>query len=81
MLGSYADAEDIIQDAFLRFDTSLETANVRDDRRFLRAIVTRLCLDRLRSAQQRRVEYIGPWLPEFVVADSNEPAADIAFSG
>jgi RNA polymerase sigma-70 factor, ECF subfamily len=63
MLGSAADAEDIVQDAYLR----ARTAN-RDDLRSLRAylvtIVTRLCLDELKSARARRETYVGPWLPE-----------------
>lgn len=69
MLGSVADAEDAVQDAFLRWlDADRDT--VREPGAFLRQTVTRLCLDRLKSAQHRRETYIGPWLPEPVV----EPA-------
>ncbi|WP_342360318.1 sigma-70 family RNA polymerase sigma factor [Terrarubrum flagellatum] len=74
MLGSVADAEDVAQDAFLRW---LETdrAAVRDPEAFLTRVVTRLCLDQLKSARSRRETYIGPWLPEPVV-ESSEDAVD-----
>ena len=55
-----------MQDAYLRF-TSTDRAAVRDVKAFLVTIVTRLALDRLKSAQKRREEYIGPWLPEPVL--------------
>lgn len=64
MLGSYGDAEDVVQDAYLRWRGAVETARVGDDAALLRTIVTRLCLDRLRSARARREVYVGPWLPD-----------------
>ncbi len=72
MLGSVADAEDVVQEAFLRwFDA--DRTSVREPEAFLRRIVTRLCLDQLKSARRRRETYIGPWLPEPVVeADQDE---------
>lgn len=63
MTGSLADAEDILQEAFLRF-RNCDLAEVRDPRAFLSRMVTRLCLDQLKSARVRREEYLGPWLPE-----------------
>jgi len=66
MLGSVADAEDVVQDAFLRWLDADRDA-VREPAAFLRRIVTRLCLDRLKSARHKRETYIGPWLPEPVV--------------
>jgi len=63
MLGSLADAEDIVQDAFLRWHTTDRTA-VRQPEGFLVRVVTRLCLDQLKSARRRRETYVGPWLPE-----------------
>jgi RNA polymerase sigma-70 factor (ECF subfamily) len=66
MLGSVADAEDAVQDAFLRWLDADRNA-VREPEAFLRRTVTRLCLDRLKSARHRRETYIGPWLPEPVV--------------
>lgn len=66
MLGSVAEAEDVVQDAFLRWlDT--DRAAVREPEAFLRRIVTRLCLDVMKSAQRRRETYVGPWLPEPLV--------------
>ena len=74
MLGSVADAEDVVQEAFLRWlDTNRDA--VREPEAFLRRIVTRLCLDHLKSAQHRREVYVGPWLPEPVI-DSSEAEID-----
>ncbi|HUR82134.1 MAG TPA: RNA polymerase sigma-70 factor [Thermoanaerobaculia bacterium] len=63
MTGSAADAEDLVQDAYVRF-ASTDRDVVRDVKAFLVTILTRLALDRLKSAQKQREEYIGPWLPE-----------------
>ncbi|HEV7242519.1 MAG TPA: RNA polymerase sigma-70 factor [Thermoanaerobaculia bacterium] len=63
MTGSAADAEDLVQDAYVRY-ASTDTDVVRDVKAFLVTILTRLALDRLKSAQKKREEYIGPWLPE-----------------
>lgn len=71
MLGSIAEAEDIAQDAFLRW-LSADTAEILEPRAYLARIVSRLCLDRMKSARARRETYIGTWLPEPVV----EPAAE-----
>ncbi|MEA2464817.1 MAG: hypothetical protein QOJ98_2564, partial [Acidobacteriota bacterium] len=64
MTGSAADAEDLVQDAYVRF-ASIQCANardvVRDVKAFLVTILTRLALDKLKSAQKQREEYIGPW--------------------
>jgi len=73
MLGSVADAEDVIQDAFLRW-LDVDRNAVREPEAFLRRVVTRLCLDRLKSARHRRETYVGTWLPEPVVeSDEDEP--------
>ena len=66
MLGSMADAEDVVQDAWLRWADADRQA-VRVPEAFLRRVVTRLCLDQLKSARVRREEYVGPWLPDPVV--------------
>jgi len=66
MLGSASDAEDVVQDAWLRARQD-ERADVRSPRAYLTTIVTRLCIDYLRSAERTRMEYPGPWLPEPVV--------------
>lgn len=66
MLGSASEAEDVLQDAWLRYSQA-DTATIRSPRAFATTIVTRLCLDRLKSARATREEYIGPWLPEPVL--------------
>jgi RNA polymerase sigma-70 factor (ECF subfamily) len=63
MTGSAADAEDLVQDAYVRY-ASADREIVRDVKAFLVTILTRLALDKLKSAQKQREEYIGPWLPE-----------------
>jgi RNA polymerase sigma-70 factor (ECF subfamily) len=71
MLGSMAEAEDIAQEAFLRWLGSDRSA-VREPAAFLTRIVTRLCLDQLKSARVTRETYIGPWLPEPIVMPESE---------
>jgi RNA polymerase sigma factor (sigma-70 family) len=68
MLGSSADGEDVVQEAFLRWHEEDRSA-VRQPAAFLTTIVRRLAIDRLRPAERRRVEYVGPWLPEPLVSD------------
>jgi RNA polymerase sigma-70 factor, ECF subfamily len=76
MLGSIADAEDVVQEAFLRWlDTDRDA--VREPEAFLRRVVTRLCLDLLKSAQRRRESYVGPWLPEPVVEGTDDEIDDV----
>lgn len=70
MLGSIADAEDVVQDALLRWLVA-DRESIREPEAFLRRIVTRLCLDQLKSARLRRETYIGPWLPEPIVEDAD----------
>jgi RNA polymerase sigma-70 factor (ECF subfamily) len=76
MLGSVADAEDMVQEAFLRWLDADRDA-VREPAAFLRRVVTRLCLDHLKSARHRRETYIGPWLPEPVVEAAEDESDDI----
>jgi len=71
MLGSVADAEDVVQDAFLRW-MAADRAAIHEPEAFLRRVVTRLCLDQLKSARARRETYVGPWLPEPVVEEEEE---------
>jgi RNA polymerase sigma-70 factor (ECF subfamily) len=63
MLGSVAEAEDAVQDAYLRWHDT-DRATVEDARAFLMTTTTRICLDVLKSARVRREEYVGPWLPD-----------------
>ena len=73
MLGSRADAEDVVQDAWLRW-RQVETASIEDGAAFLNRVVTRLCLDRLKSARARREVYVGEWLPEPLVEEDFDAA-------
>jgi len=76
MLGTRADADDVVQEAFLRWtgsDRSADRSDVRSPQAFLSTIVTRLAIDRRRQIEARKEEYVGPWLPEPVVEwDPNE---------
>jgi RNA polymerase sigma-70 factor (ECF subfamily) len=70
MLGSRAEAEDIVQEAWLRW-AEVDEAEVLNDGAFLTRLVTNLCLDQLRSAAARRVQYVGVWLPEPLLEDED----------
>jgi RNA polymerase sigma-70 factor (ECF subfamily) len=74
MLGSVAEAEDVVQDAFLRW-REVDAAAIAEPRAYLARVVSRLCLDRLKAARTKREEYLGTWLPEPLVA---EPAQTLA---
>jgi RNA polymerase sigma-70 factor (TIGR02957 family) len=87
MLGSATDAEDVVQDTWLRWDAigGDARADVRDPRAFLVRMVTRKALDRLRSNARRREEYVGEWLPEPLltapdVADDVELAESVSMA-
>lgn len=74
MLGSASDAEDVLQDAWLRC-SDVDPSTIRSPKAFATTIVTRLCLDRLKSARATRETYLGPWLPEPVLtSDVDSPA-------
>ena len=75
MLGSVADAEDIVQDSWLRW-LATDRASVREPAAFLRTVVTRLCLNELKSARRRRESYVGSWLPEPIFDPEDGDAAD-----
>ncbi|WP_248839506.1 sigma-70 family RNA polymerase sigma factor [Frankia sp. AgKG'84/4] len=90
LLGSLADAEDAVQEAWLRLER-VDADEIVDLRAWLTVVVSRLCLDQLRSARGRREGYVGPWLPEPLVAglgdggaaggasvDAGAPVADAA---
>lgn len=63
LLGSATDADDVLQEAFLRWDRA-RPDEIQSVRAFLATVVVRLCMDQLRSARARREVYVGPWLPE-----------------
>lgn len=77
MLGSVAEAEDIVQEALLRLHRALDQGQpISSPRAYLATVATRLALDELRSARARREQYVGEWLPEPIVTDPDEdPAA------
>jgi RNA polymerase sigma-70 factor (ECF subfamily) len=76
MLGSLADAEDVVQDAFVRW-LGTDRDAVREPEAFLRRVVTRLCLDFLKSARHQRETYVGTWLPEPIVEAEDEETDNV----
>ncbi len=86
MLGSRADAEDILQDAYLKI-SQLDQQEIRNAEAFLVTMITRMCLDQQKSARARREVYVGPWLPEPILDaeqispdSANELADDLSFA-
>lgn len=74
MTSSVMDAEDAVQEAWLRYERASENGEpIQNPAAFLTTVVTRLCIDRLRSAAKRRESYVGPWLPEPILTD-RDPA-------
>lgn len=71
MLGSAAEADDVLQETFLRWSARTQR-DVDSPRGFLTTVLVRLCLDQLKSARARREEYVGPWLPEPIVDTTPE---------
>lgn len=79
MLGSASEADDVLQEAFLKYAGRAERG-VESPRALLTTIVVRLCLDQLKSARARREEYIGPWLPEPIAPFDPESRTELAES-
>jgi RNA polymerase sigma-70 factor, ECF subfamily len=76
MLASVSESEDVLQEAFLRYHRSIrEGVDIASAKAYLSAVVTRLCIDRLRSASKRRETYVGQWLPEPLVIDADADPA------
>ena len=78
ILGSVTDAEDTVQEAWLRW-SGVNLSDVRDPRAFLVRVTTRLAIDRLRRAKTRRESYVGPWLPEPILT-GRDVAEDVALA-
>ncbi|TMD67139.1 MAG: RNA polymerase sigma-70 factor [Chloroflexi bacterium] len=75
MLGSAMDAEDMVQETYLRYQgTPLDT--IRSPRAFLTTIITRLCVDQLQLARRKREVYVGPWLPEPILTAPTSESSD-----
>jgi RNA polymerase sigma-70 factor, ECF subfamily len=80
MLGVLADAEDVVQEAWLRWDRA-DRGEIASPAAWLTTVTTRLCLDSIRSRERRREDYVGPWLPEPVVLEPGpEEQAEMADS-
>ena len=76
MLGSVGDAEDVVQEAYLRWQKA--PPDVESPKAFLSKVATRLCIDQLKSARVRRESYVGPWLPEPLITDESPGPEDTA---
>lgn len=79
MLGTRADAEDVVQDAWLRWQAA-SVENIRAPKSYLTTIVARLSLDSLKSARAKRESYVGEWLPEPIIQPSGSSAVELAES-
>jgi len=78
MMGTVADAEDVLQDAYIRWQQSVRD-DIRSPKAFLVTIVSRLCISQLNSGHMQREEYVGQWLPEPIVTDSaSDPASGVS---
>lgn len=79
MIGMVADAEDLVQETFIRWQRArAEGEAIASPKSWLTAVITRLCIDHLRSARVRREEYVGPWLPEPLLTETGPDPADSA---
>lgn len=79
MLGSATEADDVLQDSYLRWST-VDLATVRDTKSYLAQLVTRQALNALRAGARRREEYVGPWLPEPLLLDEQDPSTDVVLA-
>ncbi len=76
MLGTVTDAEDMVQETFLRWHQTAD-AKVRSAKTYLATIITRLCIDHLRSARVRREQYVGTWLPEPMLTQQADNSSNL----
>ncbi|MGV0837418.1 RNA polymerase sigma-70 factor [Mycolicibacterium thermoresistibile] len=79
ILGSATESDDVLQDSWLRW-SQVDLATVRDTKAYLAQLVTREALKALRTSARRREDYIGPWLPEPLLLDDHDPAADVVLA-
>src|SRR2546428_11742504 len=77
MLGSVSEAEDVVQEAFLRYHRAART-DIESPKAYLSTVTTRLSIDQLRSARARREQYVGPWLPEPLLSDTAPDPQELA---
>jgi RNA polymerase sigma-70 factor (ECF subfamily) len=76
ILGSATESDDVLQDSYVRW-AAVDLATVRDTKSYLARLVTRQALNAVRAGRRRREEYIGPWLPEPLLLDEHDAAADV----
>ena len=79
ILGSATESDDVLQDSYLRW-AEVDPAGVRDVKSYLAQLVTRQALNALRAGARRREEYVGPWLPEPLLLDEQDPSADVVLA-
>ncbi len=79
ILGSATDADDVLQESYLRW-AEVDLSTVRDTKAYLAQLVTRQALNTLRTQVRRREDYIGPWLPEPLLVDDRDGAADVVLA-
>ncbi|MFW0792899.1 RNA polymerase sigma-70 factor [Gordonia sp. CPCC 205515] len=79
ILGSATDADDVLQESYLRW-ADVDLAGVSDTKSYLAKVVTRQALNSLRAASRRREQYVGPWLPEPILVDEHDAAADVVLA-
>jgi len=79
ILGSATETDDVLQDSYLRW-ANVDLSTVRDTKSYLAQLVTRQALNTLRARARRREEYVGPWLPEPLLLDGQDPSADIVLA-
>lgn len=79
ILGSATEAEDVLQESYLRW-AEVDLASVQDTKAYLAQLVTRQALNALRAAARRREDYVGPWLPEPLLVDTEDASADVVLA-
>ncbi|WP_327036222.1 RNA polymerase sigma factor SigJ [Micromonospora ureilytica] len=79
ILGSATESDDVLQDSYLRW-SQVDLATVRDTRSYLARLVTRQALNAVRASARRREDYVGPWLPEPLLLDENDPSVDVVLA-
>ena len=76
ILGSTTESDDVLQDSYLRW-AEVDLSSVHDTKSYLARLVTRQALNALRAGARRREDYVGPWLPEPLLLDEQDPSADV----
>jgi len=79
IIGSTTEADDVLQDSYLRW-AQVDLAGVQDTKSYLARLVTRQALNALRAGARRREDYVGPWLPEPLLLDEQDPSADVVLA-